>query len=233
MTRDSLEIHQWISTVHSFIEITLKVTILQNVIIFSYMLWKILLGVLHIMARMKRLVWLLDHKLHWLLFKVLMAQEGDRVPAVEGQVCLVRWVSCGDREEQISISQNTKHALITCRIRPSQFIERKPGKMTKRFSRIVTTSIWATELSTLRGACTYLQSKETWPLSNTTKCANREVVIDCEWSLFRLVRRARRERNPRDDRWPREILFSRAPRSQDLARQFFFSGISFASRSTD
>ena len=128
MTRDSLEIHQWISTVHSFIEITLKVTILQNVIIFSYMLWKFLLGVLHIMARMKRLVWLLDHKLHWLLFKVLMAQEGDRVPAVEGQVCLVRWVSCGDRKEQISISQNTKHALITCRIRPSQFIERNQGK---------------------------------------------------------------------------------------------------------
>ena len=159
---------------------------------------------------MKRLVWLLDHTLHWLLFKVLMAQEGDRVPAVEAQVCLVRWVSCGDREEQISISQNTKHALITCRIRPSQFIERKPGKMTKRFSRIVTTSIWATELSTLRGACTYLQSKETWPLSNTTTCANREVVIDCEWSLFCFVRGVRAA-----------IFFSRffASRTKDKAKE--------------
>ena len=124
------------------------------------MLWKILLGVFHLMVRMKRLMWHLDPMLHWLLFKVLMAQEGDRVPAVEGQVCLVRWVSCGDRKEQISISENTH--LLQCY--PSQFIWRKAGKVTKRFSWICTTSLWATESSALRSARTYLESKETWPL---------------------------------------------------------------------
>ena len=110
MKTDRLEIHQWITTVHSVIEHALKLTILQNVIIFSYLLWKFPLGIHNIKVRMKRLMWHLDPMLHWLLFKVLMAQEGDPVSAVEGQVCLVRWVSCGDRKEQISISENT-HSL--------------------------------------------------------------------------------------------------------------------------
>lgn len=35
-----------------------------------------------------------------------MAQEGARVLVVEGQVCLVRWVSCGDRKGEINILEN-------------------------------------------------------------------------------------------------------------------------------
>lgn len=118
MRSDSLEIHHWITnrtTVHSFVEHTLKLTIHQKVIIFSHMFWKILIRIIHIMVRMKRLVWHLDPTLPWLLLKVLMAQEGDRVPAVEGQVCLVRWVSCGDGKGQINISEKVTgtHTLIT------------------------------------------------------------------------------------------------------------------------
>ena len=45
--------------------------------------------------------------------------------------------------------------------------------------------------------------------------------LDHEYSLFRSVRRARRERNPREKKWPRGIL---GARSQDLAQPFFLAG---------
>ena len=59
-----------------------------------------------------------------------------------------------------------------------------------------------------------------------TKGAFTTADLEYEWSLFRIVSRARRERNTRE-KWPREIL------GATISRGHYFSRVSFASRSTE
>ena len=91
-----------------------------------------------------------------------MAQEGDQVPAEEGQVCPVRWVSCGDGKGQISALENiTGTHLIRCYPSSSEKRGNRKEGAQDRYHINICNNIKYNQSLSLRSTCTYLQSKET------------------------------------------------------------------------